>query len=101
MWYNKGERRGKYGKIHSENGGKEGEKSPMYGDGAGDGRAEGKGGETEKWLRILSSVAAVYGAVRPVIRLVITVCSYVKLKKKLDEKREKKETGSELVPAEE
>ena len=23
MWYNKGERRGKYGKIHSENGGKE------------------------------------------------------------------------------
>ena len=48
MWYNKGERRGKYGKIHSENGGKEGEKSPMHGDGAGDGRAEGKGGETEK-----------------------------------------------------
>ena len=60
-----------------------------------------KAEKLKKWLRILSSVAAVYGAVRPVIRLVITVCSYVKLKKKLDEKREKKETGSEPVPAEE
>lgn len=60
-----------------------------------------KAEKLKKWLQILSSVAAVYGAVRPVIRLVITVCSYVKLKKKLDEKREKKETGSEPVPAEE
>lgn len=65
------------------------------------GMIEEKAEKLKKWLRILSSVAAVYGAVRPVIRLVITVCSYVKLKKKLDEKREKKETGSEPVPAEE